>query len=194
MRLSSFHLAALVALGSAVAIQAAAPRETATATINGKNVAVEYGRPTLHGRSFDELMKDLPADRMWRTGSEQVTTLTTDTDLLIGGKKVPAGKYSLYVYCPESGDYALAVNRDLGQPLGKIWAEAPDNLKNEPWPRSEYQKEIGDQEVVRAPMKKLAVEQPVDAFTISLQPAHQGATMTLSWGDRSWSLNLEPAS
>ena len=107
---------------------------------------------------------------------------------------MPAGKYSLYVHCPESGDYALTLNRDLGVPLGKIWAEAPPNLANEPWPRDHYQKEIGDQEMVRAAMKKVGVETPKDQFTLTLEPSGSGATMNLSWGDRSWSLDLKPAS
>ena len=43
-----------------------------------------------------------------------------------------AGKYSLYVHVPESGKWALVLNSDLGQPLGEIWKEAPENLKNVP--------------------------------------------------------------
>lgn len=176
-----------------VAAAQAAPRETVKVTIGGKTVAVEYGRPSLGERSFDELIAQLPEDRMWRAGSEQITTLSTETDLTISGQRVPAGKYSLYVHCPESGDYALAVNRVLGQPLIKIWAQAPANLANEPWPHSDYAKEIADQEVVRAPMQKIEVQEPVDMFTITLEPHQNGAIMRLSWGDRSWKLNLEPA-
>ena len=172
----------------------AAPRETVEVSLGGKKVAVEYGRPSLGARSFDELLAQLPQDRMWRAGSEQITTLTTETDVMIGGQRVPAGKYSLYVHCPESGDYALAVNRVLGQPLIKIWAEAPPNVANEPWPHSEYQKEIADQEVARATMQKVAVEAPVDRFTIALEPSSSGATLQLSWGDRSWEVGVEPAS
>ena len=42
-------------------------------------------------------MAQLPADRVWRAGVDQVTTLTTEADLMVGGKRVPAGKYTLYV-------------------------------------------------------------------------------------------------
>ena len=49
-------------------------------------------------------MKQLPPDRIWRAGSGPVTILSTGTDLNIGGKKVVAGSYSLYMYCPEKGD------------------------------------------------------------------------------------------
>ena len=43
-------------------------------------------------------MKQLPADRIWRAGENQVTTFTTEADVTIGGKTVPAGKYSVYVH------------------------------------------------------------------------------------------------
>ena len=86
MRHPAFALVVtMLALAGAAAAQNAAPRETASATINGHQVAVEYGRPSLRGRSFDELIAQLSEDRMWRAGSEQVTTFQTETDLMVGG-------------------------------------------------------------------------------------------------------------
>lgn len=187
-------VAALLASSTAAFAQNGAPRETASTTIDGKKISIEYGRPSLKGRTFDALVKDLPADRIWRAGSEQVTTLTTETDIVIGGKKIAAGKYSLYVHAPENGDYSLAINSDLGVPLGKIWAQAPANLANEPWPYlQDYQKNIGAKEVARATMTKQTVAAPAEMFTIKLAPAPSGATLTLSWGDRSWALDVKPA-
>jgi hypothetical protein len=183
---------AFLVAGVALA-QNPAPRDNPSVMVAGKKVSVEYGQPSLGERSFDELMKKLPADRMWRAGSEQVTTLETAGDIAIGGKAVPAGKYSLYVHCPEAGEYSLAVNSVLGQPLGKIWAQAPPNLANEPWPHFKYAEEIGDKEVARATMKKVALDAPVDRFTVKLEAKGDGAVMTMSWGDRSWAIGIEPA-
>jgi len=169
---------------------AAAPRETAKASVGGKLVSVEYGRPALKDRKLDELLKQLSADRIWRAGSEQVTTLSTSGDVTIGGVKLPAGKYSLYVYAPESGDYALAVNKDPGTALGKIWAEAPANLKDAPWPAQDYAT-IMAQEVARVPMKKGTPATPADLFTAAFAPSKDGQTLTLSWGDSSWSVDVK---
>src|SRR5688572_32422807 len=94
-------------LAAAAHAPAQTPRETVTALLNGKKVAVEYGRPALGGRKMAELLGQLPADRVWRAGENQATTLTTDTDILVGGKRVPAGKYTLYVHAPATGDYSL---------------------------------------------------------------------------------------
>lgn len=167
--------------------QQPAPRETTSVELAGKKVAIEYGRPSLKGRSFESLMENLPPDRMWRAGSEQVTTLTTETPLVIGGEKVPAGKYSLYVHVAEDGPYHLAINKVLGQPLGDIWEAAPPEYAKEPWPHFRYTQEIGDQEVARVELKESESAEDVDLFTIKLEPAGDGARLTLAWGRQNWS-------
>jgi len=193
MRVRPTHVAAVLALGSALALAASA-RGTATATVSGKKITIDYGRPTLHGRALGDLLKQLSEDRVWRSGDDQVTTLTTETDLDLGGKKVKAGKYSLYVHLPVDGSRNLILNTDLGQPLGKIFAGAPDNMKNAPWPYiGNYQASIAAKEVARAPMKKETVAAPVDMFTVDLAPSKDGASLKLSWGDESWSIDLKAA-
>jgi hypothetical protein len=167
-------------------------RDKASTTIAGKTITIEYGRPALKGRSFDSLMKQLPEDRIWRAGSGMVTLMSTEIPLTIGGKTIPAGKYSLYVHCADSGDFSLVINKDLGQPLIKVWAAAPANQANEPYPHFEYQKEIGALEVARITMKKASLPAS-DVFTITLKPSKTGAEMFLSWGERSWSLDLAAA-
>lgn len=184
--------AVLLWMTSAALAQPAAPRETVSATLQGKKVSIEYGRPSLKGRSFDALMSQLPPDRMWRAGSEQVTTLSTEGDIRIGKETVPAGKYSLYVYLPEEGNPRLAVNRTLGQPLGKIWDQAPANLKNEPWPYFDYSKEIKDQELLRVPLAKSAGSN-LDMFTITLKKSGMGAELSLAWGEQRWTVPVASA-
>ncbi len=139
-------------------------------------------------------MKQLPADRMWRAGENQVSTLTTEGDVLVGGKKLPAGKYSLYVHAGEGNDWSLVLNKDLGVPLGQIWAQAPDKVKNEPWPHiMDYTKAIADKEVVRAKMAAAKAGAPADLFTMSFAPKGKGAELTLAWGAQAWSVDLQPA-
>jgi hypothetical protein len=172
-----------------------APRGKATAMIGGKSVTIDYGRPSLKGRTMSALLGQLPADRMWRAGENQVTTFTTETPLVIGGKRVPAGTYSLYVHAPASGPWALVLNTDKGVPLASIFPAAPPELRDAPWPHiMDYQKSIAASEVVRAAMTQGAVSEPLDLFTIRLFPLGKGAAMSLAWGDQSWSLPIEPAS
>jgi len=189
MRLRLFCSALALFIAAAALAQAPVARDKASITVDGKAITIEYGRPALKGRSFDELIKKLPADRIWRAGSGPVTILQSEIPLTIGGKKIAAGKYSLYVHCPEQGDYSLVVNKDLGQPLSKIFAAAPPAQANDPYPYFDYTKEIGDQEVARAPMKK--INGPAsDVFTITFKPAKAGAVMLMAWGDRNWSIDI----
>jgi hypothetical protein len=65
------------------------PHETVNATVDGAKVSIEYGRPYARGRKIVGGL--VPYGRVWRTGADQATTLTTDAPLVIGGAKVPAG-------------------------------------------------------------------------------------------------------
>ncbi len=187
-------LATVLAVGAAAAALAQNPRGAAVTNVSGKKLAVDYGRPALKGRALDALLSQLPADRMWRAGENQVTTLSVEGDVMIGGKKVPAGKYSVYVHAADANKWELVLNRDLGVPLGKIWDKAPDNLKNEPWPHlDDYTKAIASQEVARVPLKAAQAAGPADLFTITLAPAGNGSTLTLAWGTQAWSTDVTPA-
>ena len=187
------HVVAFAALAAVAGLATAqgkpAPRGTVTASLNGKKVTIDYGRPALKGRNAADLLKQLPPDRIWRAGENEVTTLTTETDLLLGATKVPAGKYSLYVHAPEKGDWSLVLNSDPGIPLIKIWDKAPPELANKPWPRLDGYEKIKSTEVARVPMKSSAAAAPVESFTINLT----ASTLSLAWGDKSWAVDVKPA-
>ncbi len=184
--------AALAVAGSALA--QGNPRGAATAAVAGKKVTVDYGRPALKGRNLDTLLKDLPADRIWRAGENQVTTLATEGDLLVGGKKVAAGKYSVYVHAGEGGAWDFVLNKDLGVPLVQMWPQAPEKMKNEPWPHyTDYSKAIAGSEVARVPMTAAKAAQPADLFTMSFAAKGKGQELTLAWGSQAWSVEVQPA-
>lgn len=180
-------------LGAAAGASADAPRATSVASVGGKRVAVEYGRPSLKGRTVDQLVAQLPAERIWRAGVDQVTTLSTETTLLLGGKRIPPGKYTLYVHAPEKGDWELLVNSDPGVPLSSVWKEAPPEQAQAPWPHIDGYAEIAAREVARAAMQREASKEPVEMFTITLASAGKGALVTLAWGEARWSVELLPA-
>jgi hypothetical protein len=194
MKIPLAAVAAAASLGLALSANAQGARGAAVTSIDGKKIAVDYGRPALKGRSLEELMKQLPADRIWRAGENQVTTLSTEGDISVGGQRVPAGKYSVYVHAGEDGQWSLVLNRDLGIALGKIWAQAPDNMKKEPWPRLDgYDKNVRDQELARVKMEKAPSAEAADLFTISFAPKGENASMTLAWGNEAWSVDVAPA-
>jgi hypothetical protein len=192
------RLATLLAVSLSATAFAQDSRDTVSVALKGKKATIEYGRAALKGRTLDALLAQLPDDRVWRTGVDQATTLTTETDLQIGGKKVPAGKYTVYVYAPKTGDWSFILNTDPGielAELGKLFkfdvSEARAKLL---WPRLDGYSKVLDKEVVRAPMKSGSVKPPVELFTITLKPSPSGAVATLSWGDKIYSIELHPAS
>ena len=196
MKRMTLMAAALAAAAVPVAAQTAkVPRETATALVNGKKVSVEYGRPALGGRKMAELLTQLPADRIWRAGVDQASTLTTETAILIGGKRVPAGKYTVYVHAPATGDYSLVLNSDPGVALKTIFPAAPPAIADALWPHIEDYESVKATEVLRVPLRKGTAAEPMDRFLIALAPAKNGASaITLTWGGESWSTDIRAAS
>jgi hypothetical protein len=183
----------LMILGVSVSVYAQEKRDTAQTTIEGTRVTIEYGSPALKGRSLKDLMKQLPTDRIWRAGAGAVTTLELESDLMIGGNKVSAGKYSLYMYCPEDGDYALVINRDLGLPLGEIIPNAPPERAKQPYPHFwNYSGDIGDKEVARIPLKQIGSSN-TDTLKYAFRSSGKGALLTISWEEQAWTLEFQPA-
>jgi hypothetical protein len=194
MKTRTTALVGIAALAFATLAVAENPRGTASTTIGGKKLTIDYGRPALKARNLEELMKQLPADRIWRAGENQVSTLTSEGAVLVGDKTLPAGKYSLYVHAGEGNNWSLVLNKDLGVPLGQIYAGASDKMKNELWPHiMDYTKAIADKEVVRTKMTSAKAGAPAELFTMTFAPKGKGAELTLAWGAQAWSVDVQPA-
>jgi hypothetical protein len=113
--------AASAAANSAAPMQAQkeapAPRADAAATVKGKKISINYGRPSMKGR---DLLAQAPVGTVWRVGMNQATEITTEADLTVGGKELKAGKYSLWVRRTGDDAWTLAFHPKTG-----VWGAPP---------------------------------------------------------------------
>src|SRR5947208_280326 len=134
------------------------PPGTAEVTLKGKKVRIDYSRPFMKGR---KIMGELvPYGKVWRTGANEATTLTTEANVNIGGTYVPAGTYTLFTL-PSDGTWKLIINRQTGQ-SGLDYDEKQD--------------------LARVDMNKSQTKEPVEQFTISLDTKGDNtADLVLEW-------------
>src|SRR3954447_23785495 len=114
--LSVSLVAALPAVGQEK--QRVSPHETVTADVDGATVTIVYGRPYSKDPKSGAARKiwgDLvPFGKVWRTGADEATLLTTTQALDIGDTNIPAGTYSLFSLPDEKGGAKLIVNKQTG--------------------------------------------------------------------------------
>jgi hypothetical protein len=88
------------------------PPATASGKVGDATVTIVYSSPAVKGRKvFGELV---PYDKVWRAGANEATIFETDKDIKVGGKQVPAGKYSLYII-PTASQWTIILNSETGQ-------------------------------------------------------------------------------
>jgi len=142
-------------------------RDTARATIGAATLSVDYGRPLARGRTL--LGNVISYDRVWRTGANAATQLTTSAPITLAGLSLPAGTYTLWTV-PHVGHVDLIVNRQTGQ-WGTDYSRAQD---------------LGT-----VPMTSDSVNTPVEKFTISIEGSDvRHGTLAMAWGTFRWTVPL----
>jgi hypothetical protein len=147
------------------------------AYLGGKWIEIRYGRPIKRGRdlwgSGASYGKNLNAGApVWRAGANVSTRLRTELALVINGKTVPAGEYSLFIDL-KPANWTLIVSR---------WAAQQDyNPDNHEalWGSFDYTR---DKDVVRAPMKLEMLPHSVDQLTWEfLDMSDAGGVIAIEW-------------
>jgi hypothetical protein len=92
--------------------QRASPAATASGNVNGTTLIINYSSPAVKGR---KIWGDLvPYDKVWRAGANEATLFTTSNDIMVEGKPLPAGNYSLYAI-PGVAEWIIIFNAATGQ-------------------------------------------------------------------------------
>ena len=86
------------------------PGASVSQVIGTTDVSVKYSRPLLRGR--DVFGGVVAYDKVWRTGANGTNQITISNDVIVAGKKLVAGTYSIFSI-PTTGDWTLIFNKDL---------------------------------------------------------------------------------
>ena len=121
-------LSVLIALTMASSLWAqdkprASPSMTSSGSTRGITIKISYSSPGVKGRKiWGELV---PYNKVWRAGANEATLITIDKDILVTGKLLRAGTYSLYAI-PGESEWIIIFNSATGQ-----WGINPDGTTTE---------------------------------------------------------------
>jgi hypothetical protein len=159
-----FLIAAL--MGSLYASQAQpirTPQPSVAQTVKQEfalgSVEVNYARPSKKGRTiFGDLV---PYGAIWRTGANAATTITFSDEVIIGDKKVPAGKYGLLTI-PDRANWTVIITKQTD-------VTSPGAYKQ-------------DQDMVRVTVPSMAMSESVETFMITFDNATSSSIdMLIMW-------------
>jgi len=140
----------------------ASPRKSVTGKINEANISIDYGSPSVKGRKIWGAL--VPFDKIWRAGANEATTFKTDEDIMVEGKKLPTGNYSLFII-PNEKECIVIFNK-----------------KSEQWGAYNYNQELDQLRIVVSPKKE-------SNFTEKLLFLVKNNAIALLWDN--WEIALE---
>jgi hypothetical protein len=125
---------------------------------DGKKITVDYSSPRMRGRKiFGGLV---PYGEVWRAGANEATTFVVNTGVVVSGKQVPAGSYTLFTL-PSAGRWELIISKQTGE-----WGI--------PYPGDQF-------DFARLDMQVRKLPAPLENFTIAFDRAADRCTMRLDW-------------
>jgi hypothetical protein len=168
-----FILAMMVAnyaIEAQVKAPQASPKCTLTQVVGLTTVEIVYSRPSAKGRDvFNNLV---PFGKLWRTGANENTTISFSDDVVIDGKTLPKGKYSLYT-TPRADNWEI------------VFYTSTDNWGNpETWDETKV--------ALKTTAKSAHSDRFIESFTIGINNLDNNfAHLELSWENTIVALKFE---
>ena len=188
IRRRSMSALALLALASTLAPAVAlaqdlhpsrrpSPMGTARVTLGDAYVSVHYSRPYKRGREnifgTAESKALVPFGERWRLGANEATEMTVTKDVMVAGKKLAAGTYSVFA-TPAEKSWKLHFNSQLGlDGTGHFDAVAQKFTPADLPPT--------DVLVVDAPVTAIPADKEVDQLTFDFEKSAAGADFVIRW-------------
>jgi DUF2911 family protein len=170
--LRAFTVVAFIALSAVVLTGAGlkarqrgprvSPHETVSATIDGADLVITYGRPSMRGRTIFGAL--VPYGRVWCPGADEATTLDSTRALKIGALAVPAGPHTIWMV-PAAEAWTLVVSKE---------------------PSGFHTRYTQSSDLGRVPLQKKAITEPAAAiemltFAIEKNPSGAGGVIKMTW-------------
>jgi hypothetical protein len=133
----------------------------------GKTIRTSYSSPRMKGRRIYGGL--VPFGQVWRAGANEATTFVTSGDVVVGGKTVPAGSYTIFTI-PAVDKWTLIINRKTGE-----WG-IPYKYESD--------------ELARVDMTVSKLPAPVENFTIGCDKSASGCTLRMDWETTRASVDL----
>jgi len=128
---------------------------------NGLEISVKYSRPSKKGRRLFGNDALVPFGEVWRTGANEAPVIAISKDIVISGRILSAGNYSMFSI-PEPGRWIIIFNRDSDQ-----------------WGSFNYNQDL---DVLRVEAPSYIISNDVEKFTIEFVEGSEAIEMRLLWG------------
>ena len=132
-KIATFCLACMLTFLFAVQVQAQdkpapSPLGKVYQRVGVTDIEVEYSRPGVKDRTIFAADGLQPYGKLWRTGANAATKISFSTDVMVGGKKVAAGTYSVFSI-PGAEEWTFILNQDADQGGTRNYDEAKDAVR-----------------------------------------------------------------
>lgn len=133
------------------------------------SIELSYSRPNAKGRTiFGDLV---PYGAVWRTGANNATTLAFSEEVIIGSKKIPAGKYGLLTI-PGAAEWTVIITKQLD-------VTSPSAYKQ-------------DMDVVRVTVPTTQLPFPIESFMILFEKVNSNSLeLMIIWEQTAVSLPIK---
>jgi len=130
MKKLSFSICVILLITTANIYAQLTPPPSSTETITqgfglGK-INLTYSRPNVKGRKIFGGME--PYGTVWRTGANSATVIKFTDDVIMAGKKIPAGEYGFFSI-PGEDEWTIIINKQPNQWGAYSYRESDDFLR-----------------------------------------------------------------
>lgn len=102
------------------------PDATVSQYVGVTKITIDYSCPAVKGRTiWGELV---PFGKVWRTGANEVTSITFDDAVKINGNELPAGTYGIHTI-PNQNEWEIIFSKDTKVDGGSGYDETKDALR-----------------------------------------------------------------